>query len=205
MKKPTFSISNALFAKVTRAINKTLGAMLFGPPKLLGLPENIWSGGRITGNDSDEMQSLRRAYFYNRVRVMTSRVYMIMSLPLAIAAAVIVFGVNFTQFVSASNAVSAATSAITPLMKTIPGVSNAIPSAPRSSGSLGSLNAEQIADAQAKVDAFVAKHAQDSTPAQLCEKLSTLLNVANRSADAKAPFQSAKIREYMTQFNCGGN
>lgn len=67
---------------------KLIGAIVFGPPKLLGLDSGIWGFGRLPGNNQgDEVSALRTALYHNLIRRKAANFVMALCLPLALVAA----------------------------------------------------------------------------------------------------------------------
>ena len=70
--------------KVKAFIWKLVGAVVFGPPKLLGYDPNIWAVTRLSGNSNDDVTRLRTALYNNLLRRKAANFIMALCLPMAL-------------------------------------------------------------------------------------------------------------------------
>lgn len=76
--------------RVTRAIQNAVGAVVLGPPKLLGLPAGIWSSRVITEGAENDLDAMKTNFIANRVRRNCISVMFLLSFVLWGCAAVLV-------------------------------------------------------------------------------------------------------------------
>lgn len=70
--------------KIALKFQGFMGAILFGPPKLLGLPDGIWTEKVITEGAENDLDAMRTNYIANRVRRNAIACMMFLSIPLCL-------------------------------------------------------------------------------------------------------------------------
>lgn len=96
---------------VRRVLQNVVGAVLFGPPKLLGLPAGIWSQQVVTEDADNQLVAMKTNFVANRIRRKAQTLYFMLSIPLWLVSLWFVWE-RLTQFLPAlapNSVVSAAT------------------------------------------------------------------------------------------------
>lgn len=80
--------------KLKAMLWKLIGAVVFGPPKMLGFDPNIWTISRLSGDSNDDVTRLRTALYNNLIRRKAANFIMVLCLPMALVFGYFAFNSN---------------------------------------------------------------------------------------------------------------
>lgn len=81
-------------AKLKAILWKLVGAVVFGPPKMLGFDPNIWTISRLSGDSKDDVTRFRTALYNNLIRRKAANFIMALCLPMALVSGYFAFNSN---------------------------------------------------------------------------------------------------------------